>query len=314
MLIPLRDDNPTSITPVVTYGVMGLCILLYVFTLGDRAHMAATLGFGYVPARSFHDVVMPAGLATVPWPFTLLTYQFLHGGFMHLAGNMLYLWIFANNVEEAFGHARFLVFYLATGVLAALAHAMTDTASLSPLVGASGAISGVLGAYLLLFPHARVLCVFSFFVFLSIRVPAWAVIGLWFGWQILMLLVGGSSNVAWLAHIGGLIAGLALTFAIRRPGAPATPAAAPPPREHRIQAAAGGGYAVGGRWFPRLAEAEAYRRALDERSAVQVHRRRSDQPEGDRIVHNDDGSYSYRGRRYASLDEAARALLDDGGR
>lgn len=312
MLIPLRDDNPVTITPVVTYTVMGLCVLLYLLTLDQHAHVAATLGFGYVPARSFHEVMMPAGLSAAPWPLTLLSYQFLHGGFMHLAGNMLYLWIFANNVEEAFGHTRFLAFYLASGVLAALAHALTDTASLSPLVGASGAISGVLGAYLLLHPHARVLCVFSFFVFLSIRVPAYVVIGLWFGWQLLMLLAGGSGNVAWMAHIGGLIAGLGLTLALHRPSTPVR--AARPADTHHIESAGGGGYSVGGRWFPRLAEAEAYRRALDDRAPVQMHRQRSEQTAENRIVHNADGSYTYRGRHYASLDEAARALLDESAR
>ena len=145
MLIPLRDDNPTTITPVVTYTVIGACVALWLLTLGEQTHRAVTFGFGYIPVRSFHDAVMPQGVATLPWPLTLLSYQFLHGGFLHLAGNMLYLWIFANNVEEAMGHARFLLFYLATGVFAALAHALTDTASAAPLVGASGAIFGLFG-------------------------------------------------------------------------------------------------------------------------------------------------------------------------
>lgn len=309
MLIPLRDDNPTTITPRVTYAVMGVCIALYLLTLPEQTHRAVTFGFGYIPLRSFHDVQMPQGLATVPWPLTLVTYQFLHGGFLHLAGNMLYLWIFANNIEEAMGHARFAVFYLVTGVLAALAHAMTDTTSVAPLVGASGAISGVLGAYLLLFPHARVLCVFSFFVFFSFRVPAYIVIGVWFGWQVLSLLASGDGGgVAWLAHIGGLLAGLLLARPFCKPHA-----AGPAPRrsaEHHIESAPGGGYRVAGRWFPLLQEAEAYRRALDEPRPVQVHRRHTD-PSEDRIVHNTDGSFSFKGRRYTSLDEAARALLDD---
>ncbi len=307
MLIPLRDDNPSTITPVVTYAIMALAIVLYLVTLDGPIRMALSLGFGYIPARTFEDVVMPPGLATVPWPLTLLSYQFLHGGFMHLAGNMLYLWIFANNVEEAMGHARFALFYLLTGVLAALAYAMTDTSSVTPLVGASGAISGILGAYLLLYPHARVLCVFSFFVFWSFRLPAYVVIGVWFGWQALMLLTGGTGNVAWMAHIGGLLAGLLLTPLFTRARKSSGRVVA-----HHIESAPGGGYRVGGRWFPRLAEAEAYRRVLEGGAPVQVYRRPpAVDRQGDHIVHNADGSFSFRGRRYETLDDAAHALLEE---
>lgn len=309
MLIPLHDDNPSTITPRVTYAFMALCVVLYVFTLGEPAQFKVSLGFGYIPARSFHDVAMPGDLVTVPWPLTLLSYQFLHGGFMHLAGNMLYLWIFANNVEESMGHARFALFYLATGVFAALAHAMTDTTSISPLVGASGAISGVLGAYLLLYPHARILCVFSFFVFLSFRLPAYAVIGAWFGWQALMLLIGGTGNVAWMAHVGGLLAGMLLTVPFTRSRAAVqTPARSV---DHTIESAPGGGYRIADRWFPRLVEAEAYRRLLGQQAPVQVRRPPAGDTHTDRIVHNADGTFSFHGRRYDSLDDAARALLDE---
>jgi membrane associated rhomboid family serine protease len=139
--------------------------------------------------------------------------MFMHGGWMHLIGNMLYLWIFGNNIEDSMGHARFIVFYLLCGVIAVVAHSIPDPASTTPLIGASGALAGVLGAYLLLYPHAKVLVAIPIVVFIhTVRLPAGVVLGFWFILQIFNSAAAGdqAGGVAWGAHIGGFIAGMAL--------------------------------------------------------------------------------------------------------
>jgi membrane associated rhomboid family serine protease len=147
--------------------------------------------------------------------------MFLHGGWMHLIGNMLYLWIFGNNVEDAMGHVKFVVFYVVCGILAATSHALTDPSSAVPMVGASGAISGVLGAYLLLYPHARVMVLIPLGIFARVMyVPAGFVLGFWFVLQLLsggMSLGQGGGGVAWFAHVGGFVAGMALIGLFKRP-------------------------------------------------------------------------------------------------
>ena len=223
-MIPLKDDNPTTIQPIVTLSVIGSCILVFLWqrSLGQEGGQAAVYALGFIPAVLFGSADLPAQLAWVPAPVTIFTSMFLHGGILHLAGNMLYLWIFADNVEDSMGHGRFIVFYALCGVAAALAQAAPEIGSTIPMIGASGAVSGVLGAYVLLYPHARVLVVVPVVVILyTMRLPAYVVLGIWFAGQLLSSLaapaVGG--GIAFRAHLGGFVAGLILIrlFTIRRP-------------------------------------------------------------------------------------------------
>lgn len=220
-MIPLYDDNPTERTPFITVAFIVACTLVFIYqvSLPPQPSEAFIFQYGAIPGLLFGEVDLPATMSiSVPAYATLVTSMFLHGGWMHLIGNMLYLWIFGNNVEDVMGHARFIVFYVACGVLAAFSHAITDPSSTVPMVGASGAISGVLGAYILLFPHAHVL-VFIPGIGLT-SVAAGIVLGMWF---ILQLLSGGMSvggtggGVAFFAHIGGFIAGMALIGLFKRP-------------------------------------------------------------------------------------------------
>ncbi len=222
-MIPLHDDNPSRITPWVNYGLMAACILVFIWELGLGADADRTLyNFGFIPAVFFNKALSDFDLS-FPAPLTLVTSQFLHGGVLHLAGNMLYLWIFGNNVEEAVGHGRFLIFYLVCGIAAALGQGFVHPGSIVPMVGASGAISGVLGAYLLLFPRTRVLVVIPLgFILYPTRLTAIWVLGSWFAIQAVMALISnpGTPGIAWWAHFAGFVAGAALVIVMRRPGFP----------------------------------------------------------------------------------------------
>ncbi len=156
-MIPLHDDNPTERTPVVTIACIAACVLVFFYQASLPAGAGDTFVFQYgaIPALVFGQADLPEIDVAIPAYATLVTSMFLHGGWMHLIGNMLYLWIFGNNIEDVMGHAKYVVFYLTCGILAALSHALTDPSSTIPMVGASGAISGVLGAYVLLFPRAQ---------------------------------------------------------------------------------------------------------------------------------------------------------------
>jgi membrane associated rhomboid family serine protease len=214
MLIPLRDDNPTRSTPVVSYGIIGACVLVYLWqaTLGPSAGQAAVYALGLVPAVLLQGASLPPEIALIPPTATVFTSMFLHGGWLHLIGNMLYLWIFADNIEDSMGHGRFIVFYLLCGIAAALAQALPAPGSEIPMVGASGAISGVLGAYLILHPRAHVLVLVPLGFFSQItRLPAVLVLGLWFLLQLISEIGAPlGAGVAFRAHIGGFIAGMAL--------------------------------------------------------------------------------------------------------
>ncbi len=219
-MIPIRDDNPTTITPVVTVGVIAVNVFAFIYQLSLGRQGDAFVGvFGAVPSALFGG---ESG-SPVPATLTLFTSMFLHGGIMHIGGNMLYLWIFGNNIEDVMGHGRFIVFYLLCGVAAAYAHAITAPDSLVPMIGASGAISGVLGAYLLLFPHARVLTLIPFGIFTRMDyIPAAWVLGFWIVLQFFngtLSLGQDGGGVAWFAHVGGFLAGMALIhlFVRRRP-------------------------------------------------------------------------------------------------
>jgi len=192
-----------------------MCVLAFLWqsSLGPEGNQAAVISLGVIPAVLLDKVQLPAELAVIPAGLTVFTSMFLHGGFMHLAGNMLYLWIFGNNVEDSMGHVRFVIFYLICGVAAVAGQTLQNPDSQIPMIGASGAISGVLGAYLLLYPHARVLVAIplGFFIHM-IRMPAMWVLGLWFLFQLVSSAMVSSEGggVAWFAHIGGFIAGMAL--------------------------------------------------------------------------------------------------------
>lgn len=223
-MIPLQDENPTELTPVVTVAFIALCVLVFFYqaSLAPRPSETFVFQYGAIPALLFGEADLPPSMAVgMPAYGTLVTSMFLHGGWMHLIGNMLYLWIFGNNVEDVMGHVRFVIFYLLCGILAALSHAVTDPTSTIPMVGASGAISGVLGAYILLFPRAHVL------VFMPgvgmMRVAAGVVLGLWFFMQLLsggMSIGGPGGGIAFFAHIGGFVAGMVLIRFFKRPEVP----------------------------------------------------------------------------------------------
>ncbi|MGH6888246.1 MAG: rhomboid family intramembrane serine protease [Rhizomicrobium sp.] len=214
-MIPISDDNPARIVPIVTWLVIALCVAGYCWERSLGHQMGAALAvFGFVPAFLFHVHTTPPGLVTVPPVATIFTSMFLHGGLLHIAGNMLYLWIFGNNVEDAMGHLRFAVFYLACGAAAALALAFVDPASRLPMIGASGAISGVLAGYVLLFPRARITVIVPLgIIFFPVALSAFWVVGFWF---VMELVSAAFSNphepgIAWWAHVGGFAAGAMLT-------------------------------------------------------------------------------------------------------
>ncbi len=238
-MLPLKDDVPTQSFPLVTVTLIAVNVLVYLyeFVLGfpaqpsraaaaaaERAYEGFIYDFGLVPCRIAG--VCPGRLQTLlteappPW-LTVFTSMFVHGGLFHVGGNMLYLWIFGNNVEDSMGKRRFLVFYLLCGVAAAAAQYVSDPRSAIPMVGASGAVSGALGAYLILFPGARVwtLVIFGFFWRL-VPVPALVVLGFWIVLQVLNGLFtfgsGEPGGVAFLAHVGGFVAGMALVGVFRQ--------------------------------------------------------------------------------------------------
>jgi membrane associated rhomboid family serine protease len=223
-VIPLHDDNPTEQTPFVTIVLIAICVVIFLYQSSLPREPGETFVFQYgaIPSVVFGHASLPDEAAVaIPAALTLLTSMFLHGGWMHLIGNMLYLWIFGNNIEDVMGHAKFIVFYILCGILAALSHAMTDPSSQVPMVGASGAISAVLGAYVLLFPRANVLVLLPGIG--MTRVAAGIVLGMWFVTQ---LVSGGMSigttggGVAFFAHIGGFVAGMALIGLFKRRDVP----------------------------------------------------------------------------------------------
>jgi membrane associated rhomboid family serine protease len=210
-MIPLRDDNPRRTFPFITYTLIALNVLAFVWELSLGPQLdEALFRSAFIPARYWI-----AG----NWGFDLFTIvfsMFLHGGLMHIGSNMLYLWIFGDNIEDRLGHGRYLLFYLLCGFAATMAHAVFSASSKIPAIGASGAIAGVLGAYLLLYPHARVMTLIPIFFFITVReLPAILILGLWF---VLQLFSGVGSlgvpdaqdlgGVAYFAHIGGFVAGM----------------------------------------------------------------------------------------------------------
>ena len=223
-MIPISDDNPARLTPVVTWLVIALCVIVYLWerSLG-REMAAAVFVLGFMPASLFGLHAAPTGFVNVSPVATIFSSMFLHGSILHLAGNMLYLWIFGNNVEDAMGHLRFAAFYLICGVAAALMLAFIDPAARIPMIGASGAISGVLAGYVLLFPRARVTVVVPLgIIFYPFALSAFWVVSFWFVLQLASASLSDphQPGVAWWAHVGGFGAGLVLTPLFKLPGFP----------------------------------------------------------------------------------------------
>ena len=227
-MFPYKDENPTDLAPVITIGVIALNVLAWVFIQGlgaDEPLARSVCQLGLIPAEVLRaapagtSVPLGPGLRCVltadPHWWTVLTSMFMHGGWFHLLGNMWFLWVFGNNIEDSMGHTRFVVFYLLSGVAAAATQVLVSPHSVVPMVGASGAISGVMGAYILLYPRVRVhtLVTLGFFV-TTVALPAYVMLGYWFLLQLLMGAVGSLSRVeggvAVWAHVGGFVAGMAL--------------------------------------------------------------------------------------------------------
>lgn len=205
MFFPYKDDNPRVLVPYVTYGILGLNILVFIgqilLSISDPdLGTAIVYTFGFVPAK--FSII------------TIITSMFIHGGLAHIIGNMWFLWLFGDNVESVLGHLKYFLFYMVCGIGAALGQFLISTSSQVPMVGASGAISGILGAYMIQFPKARVHVLVILIFITTIAVPAQIVLGLWF----LIQLSGGlgtlemdtTGGVAWFAHVGGFISGVGL--------------------------------------------------------------------------------------------------------
>ena len=208
-MIPLKDDNPTSSRPIVTYFLIGLCVVVFLIQLGSQSYKTGQLfySYGLIPSVLMGKNQLPIDLYVLPAYLTIFSSMFMHGGFMHLIGNMLYMWIFADNIEDNLGPKKFIIFYLLSGIGAAMAQVFMDTNSQVPMVGASGAIGGVLGAYLINHPHARVLVLIPFGFFSQlIKIRALYVLGFWF----ILQFISSGGGIAYAAHIGGFISGVIL--------------------------------------------------------------------------------------------------------
>jgi membrane associated rhomboid family serine protease len=231
-VFPYKDENPTFTTPVVTVALIAANVAVWVFIQGLGTAPAlpnSVCRLGFIPGYLFGGIPpqteislgygVTCSLGGLPAWFTVMTSMFMHGGWMHLIGNLWFLWVFGNNIEDSTGHGRFLVFYLLCGVIAALAQAAADPLSAIPMVGASGAISGVMGGYIVLYPRVRVHMLVFLFVFITrIVVPAYMMLGYWFLLQLLSSVPRISSEaggIAFLAHAAGFVAGMVLVLFFR---------------------------------------------------------------------------------------------------
>ncbi|MDP2620462.1 MAG: rhomboid family intramembrane serine protease [Hyphomicrobiales bacterium] len=223
MFVPLYDDNPLRHVRAqfVTYALIAANVFVFVAFQSDLvgADVEVTaLSFGVIPAVLMDVEELAPEFVIIPAQLTLVTYMFLHGSWLHLIGNMLFLWVFGDNVEDATGHFRFLVFYLACGAFAALVHSVVLPDSELPLVGASGAVAGVIAAYLMLHPKVRIWVLLLWRI--PVRLSAMWVLGVWVAIQVFNALTIRGDEVAWWAHVGGLAAGTTLILFLRRPGVP----------------------------------------------------------------------------------------------
>ena len=214
-MIPLKDDNPTSGKPTVTYFIIGICVLVFFMQLASQSYRTGQLfySYGLIPSVLMGHDQLPMDLYVIPAYLTIFSSMFMHGGFMHLIGNMLYMWIFADNIEDDLGSRNFIIFYLLSGIGAAMAQVLMDTHSQIPMIGASGAIGGVLGAYLINHPNAKVLVLIPFGFFSQlIKIKALYVLGFWFVLQFInsSMMSSQEGGVAYAAHIGGFVSGMIL--------------------------------------------------------------------------------------------------------
>lgn len=220
MFIPLHDANSLKHIRLqyITLAIIAANVVVFLMMAMDPGSQATVYGLGYVPAV-IHDVAeLPPHLVILPEGFTYVTYAFLHGDFLHLAGNMLFLWVFGDNVEDALGHFRFLLFYFACAAAGAAFHGLLAPGSEVPLVGASGAIAGIVAAYLILHPRVKVWVLA--FGRIPLRIPAFIPLVLWVGFQMLMLTIGDDSNISWATHVGGILCGAVLIIVLKRPEVP----------------------------------------------------------------------------------------------
>ncbi len=226
MFIPIRDDAPTVRKPYLTVSliVVNSLIFFYSISLGARGFQLFTIQFGYIPVEFVSGLELTPQLAASAY-LTPFASMFMHGGWLHLIGNMLFLWIYGNNVEDYFGPVKFLLFYIVSGLAAIALYTLFGPSSQVPLVGASGAIAGVMGAYIVLHPRARITVLVIFFFIQFVVLPAKVVLGIWFVYQLLMSMIGSATGggVAWMAHVGGFAFGWVvlklLTLGRRRPRA-----------------------------------------------------------------------------------------------
>jgi len=220
LIIPIRDDSVLRRLPIVTYGVIFTCSAVFVWELGlnSRALASATYSLGMIPAVLLGHAELPSRLAIIPAWATVLTSMFVHGGWLHLLGNMLYLWLFGRGVESTLGPIRFSILYLISGMVAAMTQAFTNPVAEVPMIGASGAIAGTLGAYLILLPRANVVLFIWIFIFVRlVSVPAILLLALWFATQLLSAVAASPNEpgVAFWAHVGGFVAGMVLVLLLR---------------------------------------------------------------------------------------------------
>jgi membrane associated rhomboid family serine protease len=222
VFLPLKDDNPLKFIwfQFVTVGLIIINVIVFIWqdSLGEAGLVQVAQNAGVIPAALLGEAKLPAGFAGLPPEATLVTYMFLHGDWWHLIGNMLFLWVFGDNVEDAMGSIKFLIFYLLTGVAAGLAHVFMNVGSDAPLIGASGATSGIIGAYIMLYPRVKMWSLA--FMRLPLKLPAWVVIGAFVATQVFFVVYDIQDGTAWWAHLGGFAAGVVLVVLFKRSDQP----------------------------------------------------------------------------------------------
>jgi membrane associated rhomboid family serine protease len=237
MFIPLHDANSLRYIKMqyVTIALIAANVIIYLFTRlqPEQAQIATILGLGYIPSVVFDTQELPVNFQLIPEDLTYITYSFLHGDIFHLGGNMLFLWVFGDNVEDALGHVKYLIFYILCAIAGALMHGMAAPDSTVPLIGASGAIAGIVSAYLILHPRVKIWVLAL--ARIPLRIPAWIVLALWIGFQFLMFFAAGEDQISWAAHIGGIVAGAVLVLLLKRRAVPLFDREVVTPRSVRVE-------------------------------------------------------------------------------
>ncbi len=222
MFIPLHDANSLKRIRLqyVTIGLIAANVIVFLFTTvsSEEAFVATLYGYGYIPSVVFDLVDLPPGLKVIPEDLTYLSYAFLHNDIFHLGGNMLFLWVFGDNVEDALGHVKFLIFYLLCAIAGAFFHGLVAPESEVPLIGASGAVAGVVAAYLMLHPRVKIWILA--FGRIPLRIPAYITLVLWIVFQFFMFGFGGDDQISWSCHVGGIVAGVVLVLVLRNRDVP----------------------------------------------------------------------------------------------